>query len=48
MKFPIDEQKFIDRWLSALNDPDEGGQGTGRGYSADNQPGILCGIRSWS
>lgn len=24
MKFPIDEQKFIDRWLSALNDPDEG------------------------
>ena len=24
MKFPIDEQKFINRWLSALNDPDEG------------------------
>lgn len=23
MKFPIDEQKFINRWLSALNDPDE-------------------------
>lgn len=22
MKFPIDEQKFIDRWLSALNNPD--------------------------
>ena len=26
MKFPIDEQKFIDRGLSALNDPDEGGR----------------------
>lgn len=24
MTFPIDEQKFINRWLSALNDPDEG------------------------
>ena len=24
MTFPIDEQKFINRWLSALNDPDKG------------------------
>nr|DAM25588.1 MAG TPA: hypothetical protein [Caudoviricetes sp.] len=24
MTFPIDEQVFIDRWLSALNEPDEG------------------------
>ncbi len=24
MTFPINEQVFIDRWLSALNEPDEG------------------------
>ncbi len=24
MTFPLNEQVFIDRWLSALNEPDEG------------------------
>lgn len=24
MKFPVDEQRFVERWLSALNEPDEG------------------------
>lgn len=24
MTFPVNEQVFIDRWLSALNEPDEG------------------------
>lgn len=23
MKFPVNEQEFVERWLSALTDPDE-------------------------
>lgn len=24
MTFPLNEQEFVERWLSALNEPDEG------------------------
>lgn len=24
MTFPVNEDKFVERWLSALNEPDEG------------------------
>lgn len=24
MTFPINEERFVERWLSALNEPDEG------------------------